>query len=110
MYAIACNVYNTPEAQEDEECMELLTTAATAEEDQQPQECIYGIAYAVNEDPELLIKEFVHTLEVIARVRRQVMLTKYSEIIEFITRWFAEKYIKIDLTRSCKIHQNYLQK
>ena len=33
-YAIACNVYNTPEAQEDDEFMELLTTAATAEEDQ----------------------------------------------------------------------------
>ena len=27
-YAIACNVYNTPEAQEDDEFMELLTTAA----------------------------------------------------------------------------------
>ena len=29
------------------------------------------------------------------------MLTKYSDIIDFVTRWFAEKYIKIDLTRSC---------
>ena len=93
-YAIACNVYNTPEAQDDGEFMELLTTAAD-------EECSYGIAYAVNEDPDLLIKEFVRTLEVIARVRRQVMLTKYSEIIDFVTRWFAEKYIKIDLTRSC---------
>ena len=100
-YTIACNVSNTPEAQEDDEFMELLTTAATAEEDQQAQQCMYGIAYAVNEDPELLIKEFVRTLEVIARVRHQVMLTKYSEIIEFVTRWFTEKYIKIDLTRSC---------
>ena len=97
LYTIACNVYNTPEAQEDDEFMELLTTAATNGE----QQCSYGIAYAGNEDPELLPNEFVRTLEVIARVRRQVMLTKYSEIIDFVTRWFAEKYIKIDLTRSC---------
>ena len=93
-YAIACNVYNTPEAQEDNEFMELLTTAAD-------EQSSYGIAYAVNEDPEQLIIEFVRTLEAIARVRRQVMLTKYGEIIDFVTRWFAEKYIKIDLTRSC---------
>ena len=69
-----------------------LTTAGAEEE-------CYGIAYAVNEDPEMLIKEFVRMLEVIARVRRQVMLKKYSDIIDCITRWFAEKYIKIELTR-----------
>ena len=98
-YAIACNVYNTPDAQEDDEFMEMLSAAAATDDEE--EQSSYGIAYAVSEDPDQLIKEFVRTLEVIARVRRQVMLTKYGEIIDFVTRWFAEKYIKIDLTRSC---------
>ena len=38
----------------------------------------------------------------IARVRRNIMLRKYEDIMEHITRWFSEKYIKVDLTRSCK--------
>ena len=30
------------------------------------------------------------------------MLRKYEDIIEHITCWFSEKYIKVDLTCSCK--------
>ena len=30
------------------------------------------------------------------------MLREYEDIMEHISRWFSEKYIKVDLTRSCK--------
>ena len=93
-YSVACNIYDTDEAREDEEFMELMVQS------EERGEC--GIAYAAREDPKELIKEFVRTLQVIARARRNIMLRKYEDIIEHITRWFLEKYIKLDLTRSCK--------
>ena len=93
-YAVACNIFDTEEAREDDEFMELMVQS------EERSEC--GIAYASREDPEELIKEFVRTLQVIARVRRNIMLRRYEDIIEHITRWFSEKYIKVDLTRSCK--------
>ena len=93
-YAIACNIFDTDEARNDEEFMEMVTQSEEA------NEC--GIAYAVREKPEELIREFVRTLQVIARVRRNIMLRKYENIIDHITQWFSEKYIKVDMTRSCK--------
>ena len=35
-------------------------------------------------------------------IARNIMLRKYEDVMEHITRWFSEKYIKVDLTRSCK--------
>ena len=93
-YAVACNIFDTEEAREDDEFMELMVQS------EERSDC--GVAYASREDPEELIKEFVRTLQVIARVRRNIMLRRYEDIIEHITRWFSEKYIKVDLTRSCK--------
>ena len=93
-YAVACNVYDTEEAREDYEFMELMVPS------DERSDC--GVSYAAREDPEDLIKQFVRTLQAIARVRRNIMLRKYEDIIEHITRWFSEKYIRVDLTRSCK--------
>ena len=83
-YAVACNIYDTEEAREDEEYMELMAQS------EERGEC--GIAYAAREDPEELIKEFLQTLQVIARVRRNIMLRKYEDIIEHITLVFGEVY------------------
>ena len=93
-YAVACNIYDTEEAREDYEFMELMVPS------DERSDC--GFAYATRDDPKQLIKEFVRTLQVIARVRRNIMLRRYEDIVEHITRWFSEKYIKVDLTRSCK--------
>ena len=93
-YAVACNIFDTEEAREDDEFMDLMVQS------EERSEC--GIAYAAREDPEELIKDFVRTLQVIGRVRRNIMLRRYEDILEHITRWFSEKYIKVDLTRSCK--------
>ena len=93
-YAVACNIYDTEEAREDEDFMDLMVQS------EERSDC--GIAYAAQEDPEDLIKEFVRTLQGIARVRRNIMLRRYEDIMEHITRWFSEKYIKVDLTCSCK--------
>ena len=67
-YAVACNIYDTEEARDDEEFMELMI------ESEERSDC--GIAYAARKDPEDLIQEFVRTLQVIARVRRNIMLRK----------------------------------
>ena len=77
-YAVACNIYDTEEAREDEEFMELMAQS------EERSDC--GIAYAAREDPQELIKEIVQTLQVIARVRRNIMLRKYEDIMEHITR------------------------
>ena len=91
---MACNIFDAEEAREDEEFMDLITKS------DERSDC--GIAYAAREDPEELIQEFVRALQVIARVRRNIMLRRYEDIMEHITRWFSEKHIKVDLTRSCK--------
>ena len=56
-YAIACNIFDTEEAREDAEFMDLVVQL------EERGEC--GNAYAAREDPEDLIKEFVRTLQVI---------------------------------------------
>ena len=50
-YAIACIIFDTEEAREDKEFMELVVQS------EKRSDC--GIAYAAREDPEELIKEFV---------------------------------------------------
>ena len=60
------------------------------------------VAYADRESPRELICEFVRILRAMARVRRRIMLSRYSRIIEHVTAWFKEKYIEVDLEHSCR--------
>ena len=93
-YAIACNV---PASIDDFEFNDRLRPY-----DQHQRDDIDALytAYGVSNNPEHLIRDFVTTLIAIARVRRRYVIEQYADIIQHITRWFSEKYIRIDLTSS----------
>ena len=88
-FAIACNFYDSEEAREDGEFMSCVTPSSAS------SDCC--MAYADRESPQELICEFVRILHAMARVRRRIMLSRYSCIIEHVTAWFKEKYIEVDL-------------